>query len=351
MKNLADNIRFAVERISKDALNRIRLVSIVWCALIFGIFLRSKIFYGAPPTEQFALVSAPIQAVQLPSYEEAPALPMGSEQGDGGAIPLSSAPVIPLEAAKESGPALSRYEPIVLSARAAILVRNRASRAPMYQKNADTRLPIASVTKLMTAVAVVEYGRSDDVLVVSKNAVAAEGASGGLAVGEKLTVADMMKALLIVSSNDAAVAFEEYFASRGLDLVALMNKKAAQLGMANTHFTNASGLDAEGHYSTARDLAVLASYSMAHESIWDILSQKSATVVSTDGRFTHRFTTNNELVRKSVPGVKGGKTGYTKNALGCMITALEDGSIAVVLGSDNREEETEKLIELVKRGT
>lgn len=341
-------MRLAVERLSGDALNRIRFVSIALCALMFGIFLRSKVLGGAPPVGQFAMVSAlehTAHNAQLPPYEFAPA-PQNIIIEEGGGDAIHSRLVPAPEIVKKNSPIPLRQDPIILSARAAMLTNGKISRAPAYQKNADARLPIASLTKLMTAVAVVEYGRGDDIITVSKNAVATEGVSGGFTVGEKLTVSDMLKALLIVSSNDAAVALEEYFASLGFDLVALMNKKAARLGMTNTHFTNASGLDADGHYATARDLAILGSYSLAHEYIWDILSRKSATIVSTDGRFTHHFITNNELVQKSISGVKGGKTGYTKNALGCMITVLEDGSVAVVLGSDNREEETKKLIKI-----
>lgn len=339
---MADYIRLAVERLDAGAFNRIRFISILLSALVFGVFLRNRAPVSAPRSAQFAMVVASEPAARHAASASVRDAEFPSREAGGDAVP--STPVLFPRPAEENSAVHVRQEPLSLSARAAIVIHNKMPRAPAYQKNIDVRLPFASLTKLMTAVVAVEYGKSDDIVAVSKSAVTTEGVSGGLVIGEKLTVADMLKVMLIVSSNDAAIALKEYFAARGLDLVVLMNEKAARLGMADTHFANVSGLDAIGHYATARDLGVLTAYSMTHENIWDILSQKSAAVVSADGRFTHQLIANNELVRKGVPRVKGGKTGYTENALGCMITVLEDGSIIVVLGSNNREAETEKLI-------
>ncbi|MBI1755253.1 D-alanyl-D-alanine carboxypeptidase [Candidatus Azambacteria bacterium] len=356
MKNFADNIRQAVERLDAGMLNRIRIVSILLCALGFGVILHGKVFRDSFPQKQ--LVASAVGGADARAAADQSALAPRDAGGDiasPAAVRESTAPAEPLSVSSSAlslapDAPLSSTEPFSLAARAAIMTNGPALRTIAYQKNADERFPIASLTKLMTAVVAVAYGKTDDVITVSKHAVATEGAAGLLAVGEKLTVGDMLEVMLVVSSNDAAVALEEYIASKGLDLIALMNEKAAALGMANTHFANPNGLDDKGHYASARDLAALTLYSLKYQSIWDILSKKSATVVSVDGRFTHRLVSNNELVQKNAPRVKGGKTGYTEKALGCMITVLNDNSVAVVLGSPDREWETEKLIELVKRG-
>ena len=112
----------------------------------------------------------------------------------------------------------------------------------------------------MTAVIVTEYVDPNDVIEITPRAVNAEGVSGSLRAGETFSVFDLLKVMLVVSSNDAATAFEDHFFSKGLDLMALMNEKARLLGMVDTHFVNSTGLDDPEHYSSAADLAVLAAY-------------------------------------------------------------------------------------------
>lgn len=346
MKSLLEAIQQRVERLDTAYVNRIRVVTILVFALGCGVALRAQIFSVKEPVSlrQFAAVSLPAEATPAP--EAAPNVPVQQKEQAGGDIQPEETvlPPAPSAAPVQAEQPAARPEPLALSARAAIATKGSGLYTIRYQNNADERLPIASLTKLMTATVIIEQGMLGDILTVSRTAVQTEGAAGNLVVGETLVVADALRIMLIVSSNDAAVALQEFFAERGIDLVALMNEKARKLGMANTHFANPSGLDGEGHYSTARDMAALTAYSLQHRLIWEILSYKSAMVRSADGAFSHQLASNNELVQKGVKAVRAGKTGYTEQALGCMISVLEDGSIIVLLGSQDRGGETEKLI-------
>jgi len=228
----------------------------------------------------------------------------------------------------------------------AVFVADESLTKVLYEKNPDRELPEASLTKLMTAVVVREHTKQDDVVEVTKDAVDTEGVAGNLRALERFTVFDLLKVMLIVSSNDAAVAFREYFAGQGLDLVALMNEKANELGMANTRFVNVDGLDAQGHRTTARDLAKLVSFSLHDDALWSILSERSDSVRSLNKKISHQLLSTNELLIHRIPGVRGGKTGYTQNALGCMIAVTDGvpGKIIIVLGSHDRFNDTKTLV-------
>lgn len=343
MKSLLEALQQKVERLDTAYLNRVRVVTILVFALGCGIVLRAQLFNTSKPLSagQFVASTLPVRVV---SQDEAVSVqPTQIIEQAGGDVQEPEL-VRPTPTTTTKTEPIARPVPLSLTARAVIATKGAGLQTIRYQNNADARLPIASLTKLMTATVVIEQGMLGDTLTVSKTAVGTEGAAGKLVVGEKLIVADALRIMLIVSSNDAAVALQEYFTERGIDLVAEMNKKAQKLGMANTHFANPSGLDGEGHYSSARDMAALTAYSLQHQLLWEILSYKSATVRSIDGAFTHQLTSNNELVQSDVKGVRAGKTGYTEKALGCMISVLEDGSVIVLLGSQDRGGETEKLI-------
>ena len=138
----------------------------------------------------------------------------------------------------------------------------------LYEENADEQLPIASVTKIMTMLLIMEEidgGRMgyDDLVTVSENAMSYGGSTMFLETGEQLTVSDMLKGIAVASANDGAVAMAEHISGSETAFVDRMNEKAAELGMVNTHFVNANGLDDEGHYSSARDVALM-SLSLIH---------------------------------------------------------------------------------------
>lgn len=240
---------------------------------------------------------------------------------------------------------------IEVSAKSAIVTDQSVSKI-FYQKDISEKLPIASLTKLMTAVAVFENKNTSEVVKISEEAVLQEGEAGRLTVGEELTLKNLIKAMLIESSNDAAYAIKEYMASNGIDLIDLMNKKAQSLGMTNTHYISPSGLADENNYSTAYDLAKLASYSLNNQELWDIMGTVSADITSTDRSKTHHLTNSNQLLGK-ISGLVGGKTGFTEQARGCLliITKINEDIkiISVVLGSDDRFGEMEKLIDWTKK--
>lgn len=238
-----------------------------------------------------------------------------------------------------------------LSAKSAILMEMSSGQVLM-EKNADEKLPPASITKIMTLLLVMEAldeGKItlEDRVTASREASSKGGSQIWLKEGEVMTVHELIKATAVASANDASTALAEYIAGDETSFVALMNKRAAELGMTNTNFENCSGLDdtAENHYSTARDIAIMSRELMKHEkikeytTIWmDSLRNGETELVNT-----------NRLIR-FYEGATGLKTGTTSKAGYCIsATAQREGMelVAVVLGSDNstdRFEDAKKLL-------
>ena len=238
-----------------------------------------------------------------------------------------------------------------LSSKSAILMEESSGQVLM-EKNADEKLPPASITKIMTLLLVMEALDEGKITLEDKVTASREAASKGgsqiwLKEGEVMTVHELIKAATVASANDASVALAEYIAGDEASFVAIMNKRAKELGMTNTNFENCSGLDdtAENHYSTARDIAVMSRELMKHEkikeytTIWmDSLRNGETELVNT-----------NKLVR-FYEGTTGLKTGTTSKAGHCLsATAQRDDMelVAVVLGSDNsadRFEDAKKLL-------
>lgn len=215
----------------------------------------------------------------------------------------------------------------------------------LFRKNIEERLPIASLTKIMTAIIALENLGLDEIITVSKKAVMTEGENGQLVIGEELFVRDLLYIMLIESSNDAAMTL----AGAVEDFVALMNKKTIELGLENTHFVEPTGIS-KWNYSTIFDLARLVKYSFGKSLIWQILGVKEAEIYSQDRSTSHHLVNTNGLLGE-VLEIIGGKTGFTEEAGGCMLTIVKKPDkpgeylITVVLGSGNRELETKKLIE------
>lgn len=214
----------------------------------------------------------------------------------------------------------------------------------LWQSNINEVLPIASLTKLMTAAIAIENIKLDRVINVSKEACQAPGDMGGLKINEKITVKTLLYALLMESSNDAAMALAEAIGKE--EFVKMMNAKALQIGMANTVFTDPSGVSA-ANVSTVSDLVKLIKYDLQHKLIWEITSAPVIYLRSADGQYDHRFINNNQLLSR-VENIIGGKTGYTSEAMGCMILVTSKPSaqylISIVLGSDDRMLAIEKLV-------
>lgn len=219
-------------------------------------------------------------------------------------------------------------EALEVSATAAVLMDADMGQV-LYEKNGDRQMLIASTTKIMTALVVLEHAAPDDVITVTPNHMA-EGSSMYLRAGETVRVEELLYGLLLCSGNDAALALTE--CAGGLTpFVALMNEKAAALGMAHTSFANPNGLDADGHYSTARDMAVLAAAAVENPTFRRICSSRSVTI-------GQRTMENHNRLLRQVEGCVGLKTGYTQAAGRTLVSCTEqDGCrlVAVTLQDGN----------------
>ena len=219
-------------------------------------------------------------------------------------------------------------EALEVSATAAVLMDADMGQV-LYEKNGDRQMLIASTTKIMTALVVLEHAAPDDVITVTPDHMA-EGSSMYLKAGETVRVEELLYGLLLCSGNDAALALTE--CAGGLTpFVALMNEKAAALGMARTSFANPNGLDSDGHYSTARDMAVLAAAAVENPTFRRICSSRSVTI-------GQRTMENHNRLLRQMEGCVGLKTGYTQAAGRTLVSCTErDGCrlVAVTLQDGN----------------
>lgn len=218
----------------------------------------------------------------------------------------------------------------------------------LYQKNPDQKLPIASLTKLMTAIVIIEENKLTEIVSIPKEATKIEGSKAWLAQGEKISISKLIKALLITSANDAAVSLALHNSNSIEKFVDKMNAKAKLLGMYNTHFKNPVGLDEDDHYSTAYDLSLLARYAINKEVIKTTVTEKEADISSEDGKFKHKLLTTNELL-SSYLKVLGLKTGTTDEAGQCLISIVKneqgDKIVNILLNSPERFQEAKILSE------
>ena len=227
-----------------------------------------------------------------------------------------------------------------LNAKSAILMEESTGNI-LYESNPDERLPIASVTKVMTMLLIMEAVDSgkislDDMVTVSENAMSYGGSTMFLETGEQLTVNDMLKGIAVASANDGCVAMAEHLAGSESAFVDMMNEKAKELGMENTHFMNTNGLDEDDHYSSARDVAIMSRELMKPETIFNYTSIWMDTLRG--GKF--QLANTNKLIR-FYDGANGLKTGSTSKALCCLSAAAKRNDmqlIAVVLGAPTSAE-------------
>ena len=218
----------------------------------------------------------------------------------------------------------------------------------IFQKEVEKQLPIASLTKLMTAVIAKEFYPETQKIQVSKKAINQLENIGYLKEGEVLGVDELLQIALIESSNDAAFALSEMM---GEGFVDLMNLKAQDLGMNDTHFYNCMGLDPDDlrrsqneiNLSTVKDLAKLTSYIyLNHADIMEIISKREEPLYLTNGVLHHSLKTTNEL---NDPLILGGKTGFTERAGGCLLIILKDGTVNILLNSPSRFSDMQTLID------
>ena len=221
-----------------------------------------------------------------------------------------------------------------ISAKSAVLIEASTGRI-IYSKNANQPLPMASTTKIMTALVALEQMPTDTVITVVREAVGIEGSSIYLYEGETLTLGQLIYALMLESANDAAVAIA-YAVAGGVDKFAdLMNQKADSLGLTSTRFKNPHGLDEDGHYTTAYELAKTTSVALQNDFLREVVSTKKKTIPMRDGEGTRVLINHNKLLR-SYEGAIGVKTGFTKKSGRSLVSAAErDGLrlIAVTIGA------------------
>ncbi len=229
-----------------------------------------------------------------------------------------------------------------ISAQRAILVDAATGRV-LYEQNADEQSLIASTTKIMTALVVCERCNVLDRMRIPKEAVGIEGSSMYLQEGEVLTVQELLYGLMLRSGNDAAVALAIYCGGTVEDFAELMNDKARQLGMKNSHFVNPNGLDAPGHYSTARDLAVLASYAMENPIFARTVSTKSVTLGT-------RVMQNHNKLLWRLEGADGVKTGYTQAAGRILVSSAVRQGRRLIAVTINAPDDWNDHTELINHG-
>lgn len=241
------------------------------------------------------------------------------------------------------------------NAKSAILVDSLSGKV-LYEKNADEKLPPASMTKLASMLLIMESIdngtlKFDDMVTISEEAANMGGSQVFLQAGESYSVRDLLKSIAIASGNDAVYAMAEKIGGSHEEFVNMLNKRLKEIGAVNTNFVNAHGLDAEGHYSTARDMSIIARELLKHEKILEYTSIYEEYLEKNNGSRIWLVNTN-KLVRY-YNGVDGLKTGFTKTAGYCLTaTAKKDNFrlISVVMGEDTSENRSADTVKLLNYG-
>lgn len=228
------------------------------------------------------------------------------------------------------------------------IVYDRNSHMILYGKNETKQVKMASTTKIMTSLIIIENCNLSETIEVSQKAAGTGGSRLGLKTGDKITIKDLLYGLMLCSGNDAAVALAEYAGGDISGFAELMNNKAKELGLANTHYESPHGLDSDGHYTTAYELALLSDYALKNETFSKIVGTKNYTV--TINGYPKNLSNTNELLGY-LDGVYGVKTGFTNGANRCLVTACKRNDmdiICVVLGADTKKYRTQDSIKLIE---
>ena len=245
-----------------------------------------------------------------------------------------------------------KAEEFAKNAKSAILIEYSTGKV-LYEKNANEKLPPASMTKIMTMLLTMEKIEEgsisyDSMVNISSNAAAMGGSQMFLEANTQVKLSELLKGIAVASANDAAVAISEFIGGSEENFVVMMNEKTKSLGLENTNFVNPHGLDTENHYSSAKDMAIMARELIKHEDILKYTSTYEDYFNKSDGSRTWLVNTN-KLVR-FYQGVDGLKTGYTKNAMYCLTATAKKNNIrfiTVLMGeesSDLRSKETTELL-------
>lgn len=228
------------------------------------------------------------------------------------------------------------------------IIYDRNSHMVLYGKNETKQVKMASTTKIMTSLIIIENCSLSETIEISQKAAGTGGSRLGLKTGDKITIKDLLYGLMLCSGNDAAVALAEYAGGDIQGFAELMNQKASELGLKNTQYESPHGLDSDGHYTTAYELAVLSDYALKNETFAKIVGTKNYTV--TINGYPKNLSNTNELLGY-LNGVYGIKTGFTNGANRCLVTACKRNDmdiICVVLGADTKKFRTQDSIKLIE---
>lgn len=232
-----------------------------------------------------------------------------------------------------------------VSAQSAIIMED-SSKVILYAKNSHLRLSTASTAKIMTALVGLDYFSKSDILASYSDTI--EGTVVGIKRGQRYSFEDLLYAMLLPSGNDAAYTIAQNYPGGVAAFVGEMNARAKELHLLNTHFADPAGLDDNGNYSTASDLAYMSSYALKNKTFSHIASTKQKVIRDVDGTVTYDIDNLNKLL--GIQGVTGVKTGFTEGAMGVLVTSkIENGHvfILVVMKSQDRFYDTRQLMSLV----
>lgn len=236
-----------------------------------------------------------------------------------------------------------------VSAASAVLMEQSTGRV-IYEKDAHTKRRIASITKIMTAILAIESGKMNQYVKVSEKATRTEGSSIYLKPGEKIKLKDLVYGLMLRSGNDAATAIAEYVGGSVDGFAYLMNQKAREIGMFDTHFANPSGLDdSDNHYSTAYDMALLMRYAMQNKTFAKISGTKVYRAPNPTEAWDRVWKNKNRLLTK-YQYCTGGKTGYTKQAKRTLVTTATKGDMSLIAVTLNDSDDWNDHISLYETG-
>ena len=228
------------------------------------------------------------------------------------------------------------------------IVMDRNSKAILYGKNEGTKTKMASTTKIMTALVVIENVNLNNIVEISGKAAGTGGSRLKVKKGDKITVKDLLYGLMLRSGNDAAVALAEYVGGTIEGFAVLMNQRAQGLGLYNTHFVTPHGLDSDEHYTTPYELAILTDYALENETFNNIVKTKICNININGVSIT--ISNTNELLG-NLNGVYGVKTGFTNGAGRCLVTSIKRGDldiICIVLGADTKKIRTTDSVKLIE---
>ncbi|RDW19108.1 D-alanyl-D-alanine carboxypeptidase [Oceanobacillus arenosus] len=232
-----------------------------------------------------------------------------------------------------------------VSANNAVLIEQSTGRV-LFEKNANDRASIASITKIMTALIAIESGKMDEKAKTSREAIYTEGSSIYLEQGEKMKLEDLVYGLMLRSGNDAAVSIAEHVGASEEGFVFLMNEKAKWLGMNNTNFENPHGLDSDNHYSSAYDMAILMRYAMQNEQFRTITGANS---YRSENR-SYSWVNKNKLLTQLYEPTNGGKTGFTKKTGRTLVSSASKDGMDLIVVTLNAPDDWQDHINLYEWG-